>query len=446
MENTTLLFNATVINPGQPAFVLHDGAVLIRGTTIEQVGPSKELLAKNPRAAGINCGGKVLMPGLINAHMHLYSTFACGLAGEPASNFPEILQRLWWKLDRALSMDDVFFSAMIPLHRGIVSGTTTIIDHHASPHAVEGSLDVLADACQLAGVRACLCYETSDRDGMAIRDAGLAENARFAARCKDAGDMLKGLLGLHASMTLGDETLERTSKLVKELGVGVHVHAAEDLSDQKDCLEKHGRRVIRRFFDHGLLGPGTILGHCIHVDEEERALLKQTQTFVAHNPESNMNNAVGCADVLGMLAQGIHVGLGTDGMTSDMRMEARMAMLLQRHHRQDPTVGFGEAVNMLIYENARLASNLFGVPLGVIQPGAKADVILVEHYPFTPISVDNWYGHFLFGVQPSRVTDVWVDGKAVMREQQVLTFSAQHSAHEARNLTPATWDRFKAMK
>lgn len=447
MEKMSLLYNAVVINPGTPSFVLPDGAVLIQDDRIVKVGPSAELLAAHKRIPSVDCRGKVLMPGLINGHMHFYSTFVCGLAGEPAHNFPEILERLWWKLDRALSIDDCFYSTMIPLHRGILSGTTTVIDHHASPYAVEGSLDAVAEACKQSGIRACLCYETSDRDGMAIRDAGIKENARFAERCnKEGGDMLKGLMGLHASMTLSDETLQRTVAHAKELGTGVHVHAAEDLSDQKHCVEHYGRRVVERFYDAGVLGPKTILGHCIHVDAHERQLLKQTGTFVAHNPESNMNNAVGAADVIGMLAEGIHVGLGTDAMTSDMRMEARIAMLLQRQVKADPTVGFGEAVTMLVHENARYASNLFGVPLGVIEPGAKADIILVEHFPFTPISVENWYGHFLFGVQPSRVSHMWVNGEPIMADGKVLTVSLEHMAAEARKLTPSTWQRFREMK
>lgn len=447
MSNKTLFTNGTIVSPGDPDFVLTDGAVLVEGNRIAEVGPAAELTGRHGDATVVDVQGKVVMPGLVNAHMHLYSTFACGLAGEAAYNFPQILKKLWWKLDRALVMDDVYYSALIPYHRAICAGTTTIIDHHASPWAVRGSLDVLADAAKKAGVRSCFCYEVSDRDGAESLEAGLEENARFIERTASPDqEMLKGLFGLHASMTISEGTLDRAAKAAAALGSAVHVHAAEDISDQEDSLNKYGKRVVRRFYDAGALNEKAILAHCIHVDDEERQLLKDTGTFVAHNPQSNMNNAVGAADVLGMLEMGINVGLGTDGMTADMMEEARIAMLKHRLVKGDPTVAFGEAVDMLVRNNARYASALFGVSLGVIEAGAAADVIVVEHYPFTPISVDNWYGHFLFGVQPSRVTHTMVNGQLLMADGKVKNLDLRQIAADARKLSPSTWERFESMK
>jgi len=441
-----LIFNATVVSQGSPDFVLENGAVLVEGNRIAAVGASPDMCRKHPDAQMVNANGAVLMPGLVNAHHHLYSTFACGLGCDPAYNFPEILRKLWWKLDRALSMEDVYFSAMVPLHRCIRAGTTTIIDHHASPYAVKGSLSTLASAAQAAGVRASFCYEVSDRDGSESLEAGLAENAEFAAKAVGTpGNMVRGMFGLHASMTVSESTVARAVETAKQLSIGIHVHAAEDVSDQEDSLKKYGKRVVRRFADAGALGPKTILAHCIHVDDEEKQLLKDSGTFVVHNPESNMNNAVGAADVLGMLKMGVKVGLGTDGMTSNMLDEAKVAMLLHRHVKHDPTVAFGEAVDMLVRNNARFASEQFGVKLGVIEPGAAADLVIVAHYPFTPISTANWYGHFLFGIQPSAVTHTMVDGKWLMFDGKVQTLDLPFIAQHTRKLSSETWKRFAAM-
>lgn len=447
MEDMTLILHGTVVTPGTPDNVIKDGAVAVSGGRIAAVGDSLELAKRYPTASVVNARGRFVMPGFINGHMHLYSTLALGLAGEPAHNFPQILRKMWWKLDRALSAEDNYYSALIPYYRSIVSGTTTVIDHHASPYAVEGSLDILEQAARAAGVRSAFCYELSDRDGEAIADAGLEENIRYIRKTRESSqNRFRGLMGMHASMTLSEKTLNKAARAAADLGVGVHVHAAEDISDQEHCQKTFGKRVIQRFHDAGVLSPASILAHCIHLTPEEEELLANSGTFVAHNPESNMNNAVGTADVLGLLAKGVKVGLGTDGMTSDMRQEARYAMLLQRQARHDPTVAFGEAVQMLVNNNAAYASKLFGLPLGTLTPGAAADLILVEHYPFTPVSTDNWYGHLLFGVQPARVTHTMVDGKWLMADGIVLSLDLQEISEVCAAGSPRTWERFHAMK
>jgi putative selenium metabolism protein SsnA len=439
----TLIIHGTIVSPGAEDLILEDGAVLIEGTTIAAVGPTKTLLPANRDASLVDAKGRIVMPGLVNSHMHLYSTFACGLGGEPARNFPEILKKMWWKLDRALSSDDVYYSALIPYYRAIISGTTTIIDHHASPYAVADSLDILAQAATAAGVRSSFCYEVSDRDGTESCHAGIDENIRFAQKVNGQGNMLRGMFGLHASMTVGQETLASAVEAAKQLDIGIHVHAAEDVSDQEDSLAKYGKRVVQRYADAGALGPKTILAHCIHVDAAERQLLAESGTFVAHNPESNMNNAVGAADVLGLLEEGVRVGLGTDGMTCDMLTEARIAMLLQREVKRDPTIAFGEAVDILMRTNTKFASEQFGVPLGTLAPGAAADLIIVEHIPFTPINAGTWYGHLLFGIQPARVTHTMCNGRFLMVEGAVTTLDLTEISNATRELSPLTWERFQ---
>ena len=295
--------------------IVPDGAVLVDGDRISAVGEAAALRAAFPAAERLDAGGRVVMPGLINAHMHLYSTLACGLAGEPAASFLEILEGMWWRLDRALTPESLRPSALIPLMEGLLRGTTTVIDHHASPSCIPGSLLALERAAVEAGVRVNLCYELTDRGGEREVAAGLHENARHLERCAASGDALvTGSFGLHASFTVSEPTLRRATEIARDLGAGFHVHVAEDRADQEDCVARTGRRVVERFHEAGVLGPRTIAAHCVHVSPEERALLAETGTLVVTNPQSNMNNAVGATPLLELVAAGVRVGLGTDGM------------------------------------------------------------------------------------------------------------------------------------
>lgn len=442
MADTLLIGNGTVFTLGEPGQVIADGGVLIEGNAIVAVGSTDELRPKAARY--VDARGRVIMPGLICAHHHLYSTFACGIAAEPAGNFVQVLERLWWKLDRALDLDDVYYSAVFPLARCIRAGTTTVIDHHASPSAIAGSLGRIGDAVVEAGVRASLCYEVTDRNGAAGAEAGIAENAAWLERCAGSST-LHGLVGVHAAMTVGPPTLDACVKLAQQHDTGLHIHVAEDQADQDDSLQKYGKRVLRRLHDAGGLGPGTIAVHCVHIDEAEVELLRQTDTTVVHNPQSNMNNAVGCANVPDLMAQGIRVCLGTDGMTSNMLEEARASLFVRHHVAKEPSVGFAETVRMLFEENARLASQSFGRKLGVLEPGAAADVIVTDHIPFTPATPDNVYGHILFGVAAEGVRTTVCDGQVLMLDGELKTLDVERLGREAQQRTPQTWQRFGAL-
>lgn len=443
MSEGWLIVHGRVITLGKSRQILEDGAVRITGDRIDEVGPSKDLLARHPGLPVLDAAGKTVMPGLINAHHHLYSTFACGISCEPAANFVEILEKLWWRLDRALSMDDVRSSALIPLVRCIRSGCTTIIDHHASPGALRGSLATIAAATKQAGLRAALCYEVTDRNGLAEAEAGVRENAEFIAGLRaEPQPLLAGLFGLHAAMTLSPATLDAAAQAAADLDTGFHVHVAEDLADQQHSLERYGMRVVPRLKQHGMLGPKTLAVHCIHVDAAERELLAATDTTVVHNPQSNMNNAVGCADALGMMAQGLRVGLGTDGMTSSMWDEVRVANLIHRHVKRDPRVAFVEVIDMLTRNNAEIASRTFGQPIGALEPGYLADIVLVDYLPFTPFSESNYYGHFMFGLANARVDTTIVGGQVLMKGGVLQTLDEREIFARAAELSPGTWKRF----
>lgn len=411
-----LITNGTVISPDK---IIDRGAVYIKDGIIEGVGPSAVLEKKYPKEKRLSADGGVVMPGLINAHMHFYSTFARGmvLGGKAPRNFVEILEGLWWRLDKKLGDDDIYYSALVPLIESIKCGTTSVIDHHASPFAVEESLDIIAKAVSQVGVRSALCYEVSDRDGADVAKKGIAENVRFIKKIRDV-EMLSGMMGLHASFTLSDKTLDTAVAEALSLDAGCHIHTAEDKADLNDAREKYGMGVVERLHARGVLGKKTICAHCVHISEKEMGLLADTGTSVVHNPESNMNNAVGTAPILELFRKGALVGLGTDGMTVDMFRESKAAMLLQRQVMRDPAVGFNEAFAMQMTANPKIAEKIFGKKVGVIEKGAVADIIILDYRSPTPLYHENLAGHFLFGISAGDVSTVVIGGKVVMKERE----------------------------
>ena len=434
-----LIKNALVVALDDAGTILPQGEILVEGSKISAVGPS----VKVPVGAQvIDAQGMVAMPGLINAHHHFYSSFARGFAppGEPARNFVEILERMWWKLDLALDPEAVRYSSLVALLEAIHTGCTTVIDHHASPSCTDGSLDVMEETFRQAGLSGCLCYETSDRN---VPADGVAENARFIKKTQASGDgQVTALFGLHAQMTLSDATLEAAARVCTETRTGVHVHVAEDLSDETDCIAKHGSRIVQRLHKFGLAGPKSLFIHGIHLDESEMDLIAQTGTMMVHNPESNMNNAVGTQKMLTLLKKGILLGLGTDGMTSHMISAARVAHLLQRATLADPRVAFCEACDMLLGNNAKIAARCFPEKRGQLAPGQLADVAIFDYVPTTPLEPGRFLGHLLYGLNYARVHTTIARGQVLMRDSKILTLDEKEICAKARESARATWKRF----
>ncbi len=440
-----LIVNGTVLTFGQANAVITDGALLIQGERIADLGPTAELVARYPDEERLDAQGKLVMPGLICAHTHFYGAFARGMAipGKAPQNFPEILESLWWRLDKALWSDDVRYSALVCLIDAIRHGTTTLIDHHASPNVIAGSLDIIAEATLQAGVRACLCYETTDRDGLDKARAGITENARFIAEArKRANPLLAGTFGLHASLTLSDETLEECINVAKVLDIGFHIHVAEDKADVQDSLKKSGLRVVERLNKLGILGPKTIAAHCVHVDSYEIDILRETGTRVVHNPRSNMNNAVGTADVLTMLKRGIEVGLGNDGFSNNMFTEMHAAYLVHKLSKSDPRVmGADQVMQMAFAHSTRTAELFFPGPLGELSVEALADVILVDYVPTTPLTEGNFPWHIIFGVDGTGVDTTIIGGRVLMRNKELLTLDEEEICAKSQELAGKLWRR-----
>lgn len=448
--NEILITNGRLVTWEQPNEIIENGALLLRDGRIADRGDSPTLNAKYPDAAQLDARGQLVMPGNICAHTHFYGAFARGMAipGPAPKDFPDILERLWWRLDRALLDVDVKYSALVCLVDAIKHGATTLIDHHASPNAIDSSLDQIADAAEEAGVRVATCYEVTDRNGPQGAQAGIGENVRYLHSLKERGSsLLAGTFGLHASLSVSDETLAACVDAAKDLSVGFHIHVAEHEVDEYDSLHKYGRRTVDRLAAAGILGPQSIVAHAIHIDPAEMALLKETGTWVTHQPRSNMNNAVGAANIEGMLRLGIPVCLGNDGFSNNMWAEWKTAYLLHKLAHRDPRRANGmDIVQMAIHNNAALAGMFWPeLPIGKLAVGAAADIIFVDYHATTPLHAGNLPWHIIFGFEASLVTTTIVAGKVLMQDRQLLTLDEAEITARSRVLAAAVWERFEAL-
>ena len=441
-----LITNATLIT-WEPAAnrVVADYAILIKDDRINELGPTNELRSRYPHDETMDARGQYVMPGNICAHTHFYGAYARGMAipGTPPKDFPEILQRLWWPLDRSLDADSIRYSVLPCLVDAIRYGTTTLIDHHASPNAIDGSLDIIGEAVEQAGLRAVLCYEVTDRDGESKMKAGINENIRFIKKSK--GPLLAGTFGLHAGLTLSDSSLDLCRQAAPD-DVGFHIHTAEHESDEYDSLSKSGMRVIDRLQKHSILGPKTITAHGVHFDAREMQILADTGTWLSHQPRSNMNNGVGVAQIESMLRAGIKVCLGNDGFSNAMWEEWKAAYLLHKAHHRDPRrMGGYDVTQMAIYNNAGLANVFFPAAIiGQLVPGAYADLIFVDYHPNTPLTAGNLPWHIIFGFQQSMVTTTIVAGKILMKDRELLTLDETEISAKAREIAPKVWERYQS--
>lgn len=429
---TFALTGATVLTSLHPAR-LAKADVVIEGDRVASLGRAPDKLAHR------DCSGCLVVPGNVCAHHHLYSSLARGMpySLEPPTNFVQILQRVWWRVDRALDQGSVRASALAGGLDALLAGTTTILDHHASPNAIDGSLDVIADTLEGLGVRSILCYEVTDRDGPERAQAGIEENGRFL---KSPRALSAGMVGAHASFTLSEDTLAACVDAARDAGAGIHIHVAEDASDQVDAQARFGRRVVHRLATAGALGERALLAHCIHAAPDEAALIRETGATPVHNPRSNMNNAVGHAPVA-LLGQ--RVALGTDGIDGDMFAESTAGYWRAREAHVAP--GADWALRRLA-ESARFAGSVLDEPLlGRIEPGAPADLVVLEYDPPTPLGVDNVAWHWVFGLSARHVRDVLVAGEIVVSDRVSTRVERGEAASTCSSEAERLWARLDDM-
>lgn len=419
-------------DPEQPFF--ENGAVAVDGATIKKVGTLEEIKKEFPEAEYVDAKGGVIMPAFINTHEHIYSAMARGLSinGYNPQGFLDILDGQWWTIDRHLTNEQTRQSARVTYLDSIKNGVTTVFDHHASFGEIKDSLFAIEDAAKEMGVRTCLCYEVSDRDGMDKAKAAVMENAAWIKHAlADDTDMIAGMMGMHAQFTISDETMELAAAN-KPSEVGYHIHVAEGIEDLHDCLKKYGKRIVDRLMDCNILGEKTLLAHCIYVNPHEMQLIKDTDTMVVHNPESNMGNACGCPPTMEIVHRGILTGLGTDGYTHDMTESFKVANILHKHHLCDANAAWGEVPQMLFEGNAKIAGRYFKKQLGILKEGAAADVIVTDYIPPTPMNASNINGHILFGMTGRGVVTTVCNGKVLMKDRELTGLDEEKILYEVR--------------
>lgn len=420
---------------------VENGAVAIEGTKITAVGETEAIKKQYGDAEFIDAKGGVIMPAFINTHEHIYSAMARGLSikGYNPKGFLDILDGQWWTIDRHLTLEQTKYSAVETLISCIRNGVTTVFDHHASFGQIGGSLFTIADVAKELGVRACLCYEISDRDGMDKARESVMENAEFIRYAlKDDTDMIAGMMGMHAQFTISDATMELAAAN-KPDEVGYHIHVAEGIEDLHDCLKKYGKRIVDRLMDFNILGEKTLLGHCIYINPHEMDLIKDTNTMVVHNPESNMGNACGCPPTMELVHRGILTGLGTDGYTHDMIESYKVANVLHKHHLCDANAAWGEVPKMLFENNAAIANRYFKTPLGVLKEGAAGDVIVVDYNPPTQLDASNINGHILFGMTGRDVVTTVANGRVLMKDREIKVIDVEEAMAKCREESAKLW-------
>lgn len=429
-----IIGNGRLVTRDPAAPFYENGAVAVDGNTIRKVGETAAIRGEFPEAEYVDAKGGVIMPAFINTHEHIYSAMARGLSikGYDPKGFLEILDGMWWTIDRHLTNEATRQSARVTYLDSIKNGVTTVFDHHASFGEIHDSLFAIEDAAKEFGLRTCLCYEISDRDGMDKAKEAVMENAAWIKHAlADDSDMIAGMMGMHAQFTISDETMALAAAN-KPDEVGYHIHVAEGIEDLHHCLKHYGKRIVDRLMDCGILGSKTLLAHCIYVNPHEMELIKETDTMVVHNPESNMGNACGCPPTMEIVHRGILTGLGTDGYTQDMLESYKVANVLHKHHLCDPNAAWSEVPQMLFEGNAKIAGRYFKKPLGILKEGAAADVIVADYIPRTPMTKDNINSHIVFGMTGRSVVTTMCNGKILMKDRELIGVDEEKVLYEVR--------------
>ncbi|MEI6667741.1 MAG: amidohydrolase family protein [Acidobacteriota bacterium] len=429
-----LLKGALVATLDPPEIARAD--IRVEGDSVVAKGPGLKRLRGEPVE---DCSGKLILPGQVCSHTHSYSALSRGMPAprRRPRTFPEILRNIWWKLDQGLDDESIHYSALVSAIEAVRCGTTTLVDHHASPNAIAGSLDIIRGAFSAVGIRSVLCYEVTDRGGRQRRDAGLAENDRFLSATRD-DPMARGLVGAHASFTLSDRSLAALGELVRFHQSGIHIHAAEATDDAVLTARRYGAGIVERLERHGVLTESSVLAHGVHLTPRELGRIAAAGSWLVHNPRSNMNNGVGHARVEGF---GDRAALGTDGWRADMLEEARAAHFGLRD-RLGPAAP--DLASRLLSGSHRLATALFGVPIGALEPGAAADLVVHDYPSPTPMTSANLTWHALTGLHAGTIRHVMIGGRWVCRDGAVTTVDTDHVYRGAKRAAAELWKRLVA--
>lgn len=437
-----IITNANLITLWESTPLIDGALIAIEGKTIVDFGRMGKLIDRYEDTDTLDVQGCVLMPGLVNSHSHLWRTLAPGLPLESAKTFRELQEKFWWRFARALDVEDVYVSAVTGLLDSVRAGCTTVIDHHSSPNAVEGSLDAVWRAFAEVGVRGCLSYSSSDWDGVQTARAGGQENQRFVSKCRsEKSGMMAGLIGLDASYAVSPQTLEAAGEIAEELDSGFHVHVAEDVSDLADAQSKYKKTPVERLASSGVLRKGTIATHCLHLEDADYERIKSSCATVVHCPQSNASSAVGLGDLGRWTSVGLVPAVGTDGFAPGLFEEFRAAVLQQRMRGRSASQALEVAFKSAFSGNAELATDLFGPPLGKVKPGARADLLVLDYRPSTPMTPANLADHMYGGLGRAPVKTVIINGKIVYKDGFFPNLDEPRIRARARQTAKGLWER-----
>ncbi len=398
-----------VVNPLFGDLIVSNGKI----ADIQINSFNKFNFSENPTDANmINANGRVLTLPLVNFHDHFYSRLAKGLSiNGPMDNFENVLKNLWWKLDLILDEDMIRASAQSAVLDSIRNGVTYIFDHHSSPKSTKGSLKIISDVLRETRIRGVLCFETTDRNGEQLALSGLNENINFME--SNLNDDLKGILGLHASFTVSGKTLDKASEIVKKINCGIHIHLCEDKIDVDQSLKMFGLKPLDRLKKYGLLNPQSILAHGIHLEENDFKILEESCAAVVLNLDSNLNNAVGLQN-FSKMSQNIPLLTGTDGMHSNPGQTLRQLFLLTRNSGFTFEQSF-ELIKNVYFRQLDFAKKYFP-DFSSLKNGDRADIVIWDYIPPTPINKDNFFGHLIYGILEKPIHSVVHNGNTLMRE------------------------------
>jgi 5-methylthioadenosine/S-adenosylhomocysteine deaminase len=429
--------------------ILEDHAVAIEQGRVAEIGRTADLEKKHINAEVLDASGRIVMPGIVCSHSHLYGILLRGapLMITPPSDFTQILQRVWWPMDEAMNFEDAYASALVASVEFAKSGVTTFADTYSGPNSISGALDHIARAVEEVGIRGFLAYEATERHSKEEGEQGLQENIRFAEKTQSkAESKVKPLFSLHASFTVSDDFIKRVKAVAAKYRVPITIHVSEGLGDLHHNLENYGKRTVERLRDAGLVGPEVILAHCVNLDESEVNIIAQTKTGVAHNPMSNMLNGVGVAPILRMLERKIIVGLGNDGYVFDMFENMRSTYLLHRvHHKNPNAIDPYTVLEMATINGAKL----YGIEkeVGSIEPGKIADITVIKPNILpTPLNASTVVGHLINTVDGDDVETVLVSGKVIVKNKRLLTFDEEKAQSTSQNAAAKLWKRLEAVQ
>jgi cytosine/adenosine deaminase-related metal-dependent hydrolase len=372
----------------------------------------------------IDCEGKYVTKSFAIGHHHAYSALARGMPApkKNPSNFFEVLKYIWWNIDKALDKDIIEASALATAMACAKAGTTFVIDHHASPNYIKGSLDIIADAFEKIGINHLLCYEITDRDGLDKAQHGLDETKEYL-------DKNQGLVGLHASFTVGNTTLKKAVDLMKNSNSGIHIHVAEDTYDQIHCMKNYNKSVVERLHEFGALDSSkTILGHCLHINDIERKIIYDSPAFVVQNTESNLNNNVGYFNSKGL---GKNKMLGTDGMHSDMIRSSQAAFFVGQSNDE---IDFSETYTRFREVHNYLHRNKF-------DGDRENNLVVLDYNPPTEMNDGNFLGHFIFGLTGNHVQHVISNGKLIVKDKVIQTVNEKEVLKFTKEQSIRLWNK-----